>query len=100
MSINIYAALEQLGLSAQKRAIHVQFSNVDLNTKVFLQCIDGTHQLNDGVHLQLICLETDATIPLKSFIGSQVDIDIVTDKAQLTRTTSFVPKQVFGLLLL
>lgn len=62
--------------------------------------MDGTYQLNDGVHLQLICLETDATIPLKSFIGSQVDIDIVTDKAQLTRTTSFVPKQVFGLLLL
>ena len=62
--------------------------------------MDGTHQLNDGVHLQLICLETDATIPLKSFIGSQVDIDIVTDKAQLIRTTSFVPKQVFGLLLL
>lgn len=61
--------------------------------------MDGTHQLNDGVHLQLIALRL-ATIPLKSFIGSQVAIDIVTDKAQLTRTTSFVPKQVFGLLLL
>ena len=56
MAINIYAALEQLGLTAQKRAIHIQFSNTDLNNKVFLQRVDGTHQLNDGVHLQLICL--------------------------------------------
>lgn len=96
MSINIYAALEQLGLSTQKRAIHVQFSNVDLNTKVFLQCIDGTHQLNDGVHLQLICLSTDATIPLKSFIGSQVAVDIVTDKSQLTRTTGIITKADVG----
>ena len=96
MSINIYAALEQLGLSAQKRAIHVQFSNVDLNTKVFLQCIDGTHQLNDGVHLQLICLSTDATIQLKSFIGSQVAVDIVTEKSQLTRTTGIITKADVG----
>ena len=96
MSINIYAALEQLGLSAQKRAIHVQFSNVELNTKVFLQCIDGTHQLNDGVHLQLICLSTDATIPLKSFIGSQVAVDIVTEKSQLTRTTGIITKADVG----
>ncbi len=96
MSINIYVALEQLGLSTQKRAIHVQFSNVDLNTKVFLQCIDGTHQLNDGVHLQLICLSTDATIPLKSFIGSQVAVDMVTDKSQLTRTTGIITKADVG----
>ncbi|WP_373868818.1 hypothetical protein, partial [Acinetobacter guillouiae] len=42
MSNNIYAALEQLGLSAQKRAIHVQFSNSALSQQVFLQRIDGT----------------------------------------------------------
>ena len=28
---NIYAAIEQLGLSAQKRAIHIQFRNTSLN---------------------------------------------------------------------
>ncbi|WP_423753115.1 hypothetical protein, partial [Acinetobacter gyllenbergii] len=42
---NIYQALESLGLTAQKRAIHIQFSNQDLNTQVFLQRIDGQHQL-------------------------------------------------------
>ena len=96
MAINIYAALEQLGLTAQKRAIHIQFSNSDLNNKVFLQRVDGTHQLNDGVHLQLICLATDATIPLKQFIGSLVAIDIVTDQSQLTRTTGIITKADAG----
>lgn len=60
MANHIYAALEQLGLTAQKRAIHLQFSNSILNDKVFLQRIDGTHALNQGINLQLICLSTDA----------------------------------------
>ena len=37
----IFAVLEQLGLSAQKRAIHVQFSNPALNDELFIQRIDG-----------------------------------------------------------
>ena len=71
MSNNIYAELEQLGLTAQKRAIHVQFSNTSLNNQVFLQRIDGMHSLNEGAHLQLICLSTNSQIPLKQFIGCQ-----------------------------
>ena len=47
MSNNIYAELEQLGLTAQKRAIHVQFSNTSLNNQVFLQRIDVMHSLNE-----------------------------------------------------
>ncbi|MGE8645807.1 hypothetical protein, partial [Acinetobacter vivianii] len=42
----IYSALEQVGLTAQKRAIHIQFSNQNLNSQVFLQRIDGQHELN------------------------------------------------------
>lgn len=59
----IYAALEQLGLTAQKRAIHIQFSNPALANQVFLQSIEGTHCLNGGVSAELICLSTGATIP-------------------------------------
>ena len=55
MPNNIYAAIEQLGLTAQKRAIHIQFSNTSLNEQVFLQRIDGTHELNAGIELQLLC---------------------------------------------
>jgi type VI secretion system secreted protein VgrG len=51
---NIYFALEQLGLSAQKRVLHIQFSNPDLTAQVFLQRIDGTHAINNGVCLQLM----------------------------------------------
>ena len=65
MLANIFSALEQLGLSAQKRAIHVQFSNPALNTEVFLQRIDGQHALNEGMEAELICLSTNATISLK-----------------------------------
>ncbi|MCH7315610.1 type VI secretion system Vgr family protein [Acinetobacter sp. ANC 3882] len=96
MSNNIFQALESLGLTAQKRAIHAQFSNSSLNSQVFLQRIDGLHQLNHGIDLQLLCLSTNAIIPLKSFIGSQVAIDIVTDKAELTRITGIVTHADIG----
>lgn len=93
---NIYAALEQLGLTAQKRAIHVQFSNNKLNDQVFLQRIDGTHAINDGIQLQLICLSTNAQIPLKQFIGSQLAVDIVNDKSELNRISGIVTKADAG----
>ncbi|KAF1026839.1 MAG: Actin cross-linking toxin VgrG1 [Acinetobacter bereziniae] len=96
MSNNIYAALEQLGLTAQKRALHIQFSNSLLNDQVFLQRIDGTHVINEGLQLQLICLSTSAMIPLKSFIGSQAAIDIVNDKSELNRISGIVTKADVG----
>ncbi|MGB5885596.1 MAG: type VI secretion system Vgr family protein [Acinetobacter venetianus] len=92
----IYAALEQLGLTAQKRAIHIQFSNPALANQVFLQRIEGTHCLNDGVSAELICLSTDATIPLKQFIGSQAAVDSVTDTGALFRTTGIITEAVQG----
>ncbi|MCH7390168.1 type VI secretion system Vgr family protein [Acinetobacter dispersus] len=94
---NIFQALESLGLTAQKRAIHIQFSNQNLNSQVFLQRIDGQHQLNDGFKAELICLSTNATIPLKQFIGSQVAIDSVTDQGQLTRVTGIITQALQGL---
>ncbi|CAM4275429.1 hypothetical protein F901_03525 [Acinetobacter dispersus] len=93
---NIFQALESLGLTAQKRAIHIQFSNQNLNSQVFLQRIDGQHQLNDGFKAELICLSTNATIPLKQFIGSQAAIDSVTDQGQLTRVTGIITQALQG----
>ncbi|WP_418654956.1 hypothetical protein, partial [Acinetobacter bereziniae] len=46
---SIYKVLDQLGLTAQKRALHIQFSNPDLTAQVFLQRIDGQHAINQGV---------------------------------------------------
>ncbi|MCH7307929.1 type VI secretion system tip protein VgrG [Acinetobacter sp. NIPH 1852] len=92
----IQFALEQLGLTAQKRAIHIQFANQALNTEVFLQKIQGQHAINQGVTAELICLSTNATIPLKQFIGSQVAVDQVTDTGTLFRTTGIITEAVQG----
>ncbi|NHB58641.1 type VI secretion system tip protein VgrG [Acinetobacter sp. 194] len=96
MLANIFSALEQLGLTAQKRAIHVQFSNSNLNSQVFLQRIDGQHALNEGLKAELICLSTNATISLKEFIGSQVAVDQVTDNGKLFRTTGIITEAAQG----
>ena len=46
---NINVLIESLGLSLQKRALHIQFSNSALNTQVFIQCIQGQHFINQGL---------------------------------------------------
>ncbi|ENX35956.1 hypothetical protein F889_00655 [Acinetobacter colistiniresistens] len=96
MLFNIFNVLEKIGLNAQKRAIHVQFSNHLLNNQVFLQRIQGQHQLNVGLEAELICLSTNAQIPLKQFIGVQVAVDQVTDSGQLFRTTGIVTEASYG----
>ncbi|MBJ8451880.1 type VI secretion system tip protein VgrG [Acinetobacter bereziniae] len=93
---NIYFTLEKLGLTAQNRVMHLQFSNSLLSRQVFLQRIDGTHAINAGIHLQLICLSTNGAIPLKQFIGSQVAIDIVNDQSELNRISGIVTKADMG----
>ncbi|ERP94591.1 hypothetical protein Q674_07495, partial [Acinetobacter sp. COS3] len=93
---NIFRALDQLGITPQKRAIHIQFSNPILNAQVFLQRIDGQHEINKGIRAELICLSTDATIPLKQFIGSKVAVDQVTDSGQLFRTTGIITQALQG----
>lgn len=96
MLFNIFNVLEKIGLSAQKRAIHVQFSNELLNHQVFLQRIEGQHQLNGGIEAELICLSTSAQIALKQFIGVQVAVDQVTDSGQLFRTSGIVTEASYG----
>ncbi|GAB01804.1 MULTISPECIES: type VI secretion system Vgr family protein [Acinetobacter] len=96
MLFNIFNVFEKMGLNAQKRAIHVQFSNNLLNSQVFLQRIQGQHQLNSGLEAELICLSTNALIPLKQFIGTQVAVDQVTDSGQLFRTTGIVTEASYG----
>ncbi len=85
-----------MGLNAQQRAIHVQFSNNLLNHQVFLQRIQGQHQLNEGLEAELICLSTNTRIALKQFIGVQVAVDQVTDAGQLFRTTGIVTEASYG----
>jgi len=96
MLSHIHRILEDLGISSQKRVLHVQFSNPSLNTQVFLQSIEGQHQLNEGLAVDLFCLSTNAHISLKQFIGCQVAVDQVTDQGQLFRTTGIITEASQG----
>ncbi|MEC8568953.1 MAG: phage late control D family protein, partial [Pseudomonadota bacterium] len=49
-----------------------------------------------GLEAELICLSTNALIPLKQFIGTQVAVDQVTDSGQLFRTTGIVTEASYG----
>ena len=86
----IHMLLEQLGLKLQHRALHLQFSSPPLNQQVFIQRIEGQHQINHGLQAELICLSTHAHIALKQFIGCRVAIDQVTDHGELFRTTGII----------
>jgi type VI secretion system secreted protein VgrG len=87
---NIHMLMDSMGLSLQKRALHIQFSNELLNSQVFIQRIEGQHRINQGLKAELMCLSTHAHIPLKQFIGRQVAVDQVTDSGELSRMTGVI----------
>ncbi|MDH2495114.1 type VI secretion system Vgr family protein [Acinetobacter baumannii] len=87
---NISQVLESFGFLSQHRSVYLQFSDASLNSQVFLQGIDGQHYLNQGMTAELICLSTNAHIPLKTFIGVQVAVDQVTDRGSFFRTTGII----------
>ena len=87
---NINALIESLGLSLQKRALNIHFSNTALNSQVFVQCIQGQHWMNQGLKAEILCLSTNAHLQLKQFIGCQVAVDQVTDFGKLSRTTGII----------
>ncbi|WP_343570085.1 type VI secretion system Vgr family protein [Acinetobacter sp.] len=87
---NITQILESVGFLSQHRSVYLQFSDASLNSQVFLQRIDGQHYLNEGMTAELICLSTNAHIPLKTFIGVQVAVDQVTDRGSFFRTTGII----------
>lgn len=87
---NIFQILENFGFLSKHRSVYLQFPDASLNSQVFLQRIDGQHYLNQGITADLICLSTNAHLPLKKFIGVQVAVDQVTDQGQLFRTTGII----------
>ncbi len=87
---SIYKMLESFGFSSQKRALHIHFSNLALNTQVFIQRIEGEHRINQGLKAEILCLSTNAYLPLKQFIGGRVAVDQVTDVGQLSRLTGVI----------
>ncbi len=89
---SIYTVLEGLGLSSQKRALHLRFSNEILNSQVLIQRIEGRHWINEGLHAELLCLSTHPYIALKQFIGCQVAVDQVTIKVSFSGLQVSLPQ--------
>ncbi|NUF84298.1 type VI secretion system Vgr family protein [Acinetobacter seifertii] len=87
---NTFQILESFDFLSQHRSVYLQFSDASLNSQVFLQRIDGQHYLNQGMTAELICLSTNAHIPLKTFIGVQVAVDQVTDRGNFFRMTGII----------
>ena len=93
---SIYKMLESFGFGSQKRALHIHFSNPALNTQVFIQRIEGEHRINQGLKAEILCLSTNAHLPLKQFIGGRVAVDQVTDVGQLSRLTGVITRASQG----
>lgn len=95
-NFNIQDVLNKFGFDAQSRAIHITFSNDQLNKSVMIKRINGSHAINKGLTAELFVFSPNPYIPLKDFIGSQVAVDQVTDKGQLFRTTGIITDAVQG----
>ncbi len=63
---NIFDFLDKIGFASQKRALHIYFTNPEINNQVFLQRIDGFHSINEGLSAELICLSINPYISLKT----------------------------------
>lgn len=90
MQNNIFSILEKLGFGHQTRAINAKFSSPLLTSQVFIQRIDGHHEINKGLMCELICLSVNPNIELKEFIGCGVAVDQVTDQGTIFRTTGII----------
>lgn len=87
---HIENTLLDLGLNADKRVLHIQFSNRILNKQLYLQRVEGEHRLNQGINAELLCLSTNTNIALKQFIGCQVAVDSLTDHGRYFRMSGII----------
>ncbi len=87
---------EQMGLNTRNRTIYAKFSNTSLNAEVVVQSISGVHFINDEPEYELLCLSLNTQIQLKTFTGSQVAIDILTDFGEFFRFTGIITQASQG----
>ena len=94
----IHQVLSKLGIdfNFSKRGLRLNFTNHSLSQQLFIQRMNGHSAINEGIHADLICLSTDATIPLKTFIGQPITVEQVTDQGQLHSISGIVTEAVSG----
>lgn len=85
-----------LGFNSDHRAIKITLADADLTQNLFLQSIQGHSAINEGLTAELLCLSTDAFIPLKQFIGQTACIEQITDLGQSHYITGIISHAVSG----
>jgi type VI secretion system secreted protein VgrG len=78
-------------LSQSRRALRMRLGRANAaGGDLLLQRIDIQEALNDGISARLTCLSARADLPLKSFIGQPVEVQIVTDRGGIRRICAIV----------
>ncbi len=94
----IHQVLSKLGIdfNFSNRGLRLNFANHSLSQQLFIQRMSGHSAINEGINAELICLSTDANIPLKTFIGQPVTVEQVTDQGQLHSISGIVTEAESG----
>ncbi|RZA09579.1 MAG: type VI secretion system tip protein VgrG, partial [Moraxellaceae bacterium] len=73
----IHQVLSNLGIgfNAEHRVVALRLGEAALNDNFYLQFLSGQAAINQGFELELICLSTNAFIPLKRFIGQTAVVE-------------------------
>ncbi|MCR6479986.1 type VI secretion system tip protein VgrG [Variovorax sp. ZS18.2.2] len=101
MNLAVSAQLRQMlaveGLSQARRALRMRLGRANAaGADLLLQRIDIHEALNDGIAARLTCLSPRADLPLKSFIGQPIEVQVVTDRGALRRICAIVTGSKVG----
>lgn len=85
-------------LSAAHRALrlHLAFPDGVTNDMLLPQRVYGTESICGGIEYVVLCLSTDASLPLKEFIAVPARIEFVTDRGDLRSVCGIVSRASAG----
>ena len=85
-------------LTADKRALRLRLAYPEgINEDVLLpQRISGSEAICGGIEYRILCVATEAQLPLKQFIAVPAELQIVTDRGQLRRVCGIVAEACAG----
>ena len=85
-------------LTADKRALRLRLAYPEcINEDVLLpQRISGSEAICGGIEYRILCVATEAQLPLKQFIAVPAELQIVTDQGQLRRVCGIVAEASAG----
>ncbi len=85
-----------MGFGSDHRTIGLSFSDANLTQQVYLQYFNAHSAISQGLNLQLICLSTNANIPLQSLIGQTATVEQMTDHGIPAHTSGIITQAVKG----